>query len=107
MSGSERIITILIAGVATLMTRFLPFVIFKGKKIPPFLDFLGYALPAAVFGMLLVYALKDTVVLSYPFAIPEVLGLLVTTVVYLWKKNTLLSIASGTLFYMFLIQVVL
>ena len=107
MSGSERIITILIAGVATLMTRFLPFVIFKGKKIPPFLDFLGYALPAAVFGMLLVYALKDTVVLSYPFAIPEVLGLLVTTVVYLWKNNTLLSIASGTLFYMFLIQVVL
>ena len=107
MSGSERIITILIAGVATLMTSFLPFVIFKGKKIPPFLDFLGYALPAAVFGMLLVYALKDTVVLSYPFAIPEVLGLLVTTVVYLWKKNTLLSIASGTLFYMFLIQVVL
>ena len=107
MSGSERIITMLIAGVATLMTRFLPFVIFKGKKIPPFLDFLGYALPAAVFGMLLVYALKDTVVLSYPFAIPEVLGLLVTTVVYLWKKNTLLSIASGTLFYMFLIQVVL
>ena len=107
MSGSERIITILIAGVATLMTSFLPFVIFKGKKIPPFLDFLGYALPAAVFGMLLVYALKDTVVLSYPFAIPEVLGLLVTTVVYLWKKNTLLSIASGTLFYMFLIQIVL
>ena len=107
MSGSERIITMLIAGVATLMTRFLPFVIFKGKKIPPFLDFLGYALPAAVFGMLLVYALKDTVVLSYPFAIPEVLGLLVTTVVYLWKKNTLLSIALGTVFYMFLIQVVL
>ena len=107
MSGSERIITILIAGVATLMTRFLPFVIFKGKKIPPFLDFLGYALPAAVFGMLLVYALKDTVVLSYPFAIPEVLGLIVTTAVYIWKKNTLLSIASGTLFYMFLIQVVL
>ena len=107
MSGSERIITMLIAGVATLMTRFLPFVIFKGKKIPPFLDFLGYALPAAVFGMLLVYALKDTVVLSYPFAIPEVLGLIVTTAVYIWKKNTLLSIASGTLFYMFLIQVVL
>ena len=107
MSGSERIITILIAGVATLMTRFLPFVIFKGKKIPPFLDFLGYALPAAVFGMLLVYALKDTVVLSYPFAIPEVLGLIVTTAVYLWKKNTLLSIALGTVFYMFLIQVVL
>ena len=107
MSGSERIITILIAGVATLMTRFLPFVIFKGKKIPPFLDFLGYALPAAVFGMLLVYALKDTVVLSYPFAIPEVLGLIVTTAVYIWKKNTLLSIALGTVFYMFLIQVVL
>ena len=106
MSGSERIITILIAGVATLMTRFLPFVIFKGKKIPPFLDFLGYALPAAVFGMLLVYALKDTVVTSFPFALPEVLGLFVTSIIYLWRKNTLLSIAAGTIFYMFFVHVV-
>lgn len=106
MSGGERIITIIIAGVATLLTRFLPFVVFKGKKIPPFIDYLGYALPVAVFGMLLVYCLKDTVVTSFPFALPEILGLAVTSAIYLWRKNTLLSIAAGTVFYMFLVQVV-
>ena len=106
MTGLERIITVLIAGFATVLTRFLPFVIFKGKKTPKALDYLGFALPCSVFGMLLVYCLKDTVVTSFPFALPEFLGLAVTSAIYLWKKNTLISIAAGTVFYMFLIQVV-
>ena len=106
MTTLEQIVTILIAGFATVLTRFLPFVIFKGKKIPKALDYLGFALPCSVFGMLLVYCLKDTVVTSFPFALPEVLGLAVTSAIYLWKKNTLISIAAGTVFYMFLIQVV-
>lgn len=106
MTTLEQIVTILIAGFATVLTRFLPFVIFKGKKTPKALDYLGFALPCSVFGMLLVYCLKDTVVMSFPFALPEVLGLAVTSAIYLWKKDTLISIAVGTVFYMFLIQVV-
>ena len=106
MTTLEQIVTILIAGFATVLTRFLPFVIFKGKKTPKALDYLGFALPCSVFGMLLVYCLKDTVVTSFPFALPEVLGLAVTSAIYLWKKNTLISIAAGTVFYMFLLQVV-
>lgn len=106
MTGFERILTILIAALATVITRFAPFIIFKGKKTPKALDYLGFALPASVFGMLLVYALKDTVVTSFPFAIPEALGLIMTSIIYLWRKNTLLSIAVGTIFYMFLVQVV-
>lgn len=106
MTRLEQILTILIAGFATLLTRFIPFVIFKGKKIPKALDYLDFALPASIFGMLLVYCLKDTVVTSFPFALPEVLGLAVTSAIYLWKKNTLISIAAGTVFYLFLIQVV-
>lgn len=106
MTILEQIVTIFIAGFATVLTRFLPFVIFKGKKTPKALDYLGFALPCSVFGMLLVYCLKDTVVTSFPFALPEVLGLAVTSAIYLWKKNTLISIAAGTVFYMFLIQVV-
>ena len=106
MTRLEQIVTIFIAGFATLLTRFIPFVIFKGKKIPKALDYLGIALPASVFGMLLVYCLKDTVVTSFPFALPEVLGLAVTSAIYLWKKNTLISIAAGTVFYMLLVLVV-
>ena len=32
MTTLEQIVTILIAGFATVLTRFLPFVIFKGKR---------------------------------------------------------------------------
>ena len=106
MTTLEQIVTILIAGFATVLTRFLPFVIFKGKKTPKALDYLGFALPCSVFGMLLVYCLKDTVVTSFPFALPEVLGLAVTSAIYLWKKNTLISIAAGTVFYIFWVQIV-
>ena len=106
MTTLEQIVTILIAGFATVLTRFLPFVIFKGKKTPKALDYLGFALPCSVFGMLLVYCLKDTRLTSFPFALPEVLSLAVTSAIYVWKKNTLISIAAGTVFYMFLLQVV-
>ena len=75
MTMFYQIVTILIAAVATLLTRFLPFIIFKGKKIPKTLDYLGFALPASVFGMILVCALKDTVVLSYPLPFQRFLGL--------------------------------
>lgn len=106
MNGMERMITIAVAAVATLITRFLPFILFRGRKTPKFLDYIGYALPGSVFGLLLVYALKDTTVLSYPYALPEVLSLGLTSFFYLWKKNTLSAIAIGTVFYMVLVQTV-
>ena len=57
-------------------------------------------------GMLVVYCLKDTTVLSWPYGIPELLACIVVVLLHLWRKNTLLSIAVGTACYMVLIQVV-
>ena len=45
-----------------------------GKKAPDFVRILGKALPAAVMGMLVVYTFKDTIVLSYPYGIPELIA---------------------------------
>ena len=63
-------------------------------------------LPYAIMGMLVVYCLKDTTVLSWPYGIPELLACIVVVLLHLWRKNTLLSIAVGTACYMVLIQVV-
>jgi len=101
----QQIITILLCTAATMLTRFLPFLLFGGKKeVPPIITYLGKALPSAVFAMLVVYCLKNVSLVSSPFGIPEFIGITVTAYVHLWKKNTLLSMFLGTLCYMFLIQ---
>ena len=106
MTLLQQLITIVVAALATLITRFSPFVVFSGKKVPKAVEYLGRALPGAVFGLLLVYCLKDVDLSSYPFGLGEALGVALTAIIYKWGKNTLLSILLGTLFYMFLIQVV-
>ena len=60
MSVGQSIIMIAAIILATVLTRFLPFIIFGGgRPIPDFVNYLGKVLPFAVTGMLVVYSLKD------------------------------------------------
>ena len=69
------VITVAIVVAGTLLTRFGAFLVFPpGKKAPDFVLFLGKALPAAVMGMLVVYTFKETVILAYPYGIPELIA---------------------------------
>ena len=71
-----------------MATRYLPFFIFKeNKKTPEYIQYLGKFLPSAVFGMLVIYCLKNVEVLHGTHGIPEGISILVTTVLHLWKKN--------------------
>ena len=107
MTSTEMVITVAIVVAGTLLTRFGAFLVFPpGKKAPDFVLFLGKALPTAVMGMLVVYTFKDTIVLSYPYGIPELIALLVTVGMHLWKRNMFMSIGAGTVVYMILIQAV-
>ena len=105
MTLAQRLITIGLCALATVLTRFLPFWVFSAKRpAPPLIRYLGQALPGAIFGMLVVYCLKDVSVLSGAHGLPEALALGVTVGLHLWKKQMLLSIAGGTLCYMLLVQ---
>lgn len=107
MTQTQAAITITICAVATLLTRALPFFAFPSHKpTPKYILYLGKVLPFAITGMLIVYCLKDTVVLSYPYGIPELIAIVVVSGIYLLFKNSLLSIAVGTILYMVLVQVV-
>ncbi len=107
MTLSEEIITIAMCVVATIITRFLPFVLFSGKKeTPKFIQYLGKALPAAIFALLVVYCLKNVDFLSQSHGIPEAVSVIVVTLLHLWKRKILLSMAGGTLCYMLLVQFV-
>ncbi len=98
---------IVVMTLATMATRFLPFLIFgENKKTPPLIEYLGKVLPCAVMGMLVVYCLKDVSFLSAPFGLPELIGIAIVALLHLWKRNSLLSIGVGTVCYMLLVQLV-
>ena len=107
MTLSEQIITILILVLVTVFTRAFPFLVFPpGRKTPSYVQYLGRVLPLAVFGMLVVYCIKDVQWCAGTHGLPEVLGIAVTILIHLWRRNMLWSIAGGTLFYIIIIRLV-
>lgn len=104
MTRFQSIITILAVVSGTILTRFLPFILFpEGKTPPKYISYLGTVLPYAVIGFLVVYSLKDAVFSQF-HGIPELLSILLIFLLHKWRKNTLLSIGAGTAFYMYLVQ---
>lgn len=107
VSAGMSFLIILAVALTTFATRVVPFLIFpKGKEIPPIIQYLGKVLTPAVIGMLVVYCLKSTSVITPPHGIPEAIAVSVTALLHVWKRNNLLSIGTGTVLYMVLIQVV-
>ncbi|CVI68549.1 Branched-chain amino acid transport protein (AzlD) [Clostridiales bacterium CHKCI001] len=105
MTVTQQIITIVMVIFGTMLTRFLPFLLFPaGKPTPKYIQYLGKVLPAAVFGMLVIYCLKEVNILSGNHGIPELISIMLVVLLHLWKRQMLLSIAGGTISYMLLIQ---
>ena len=99
---SVAIITLLTAAL-----RFLPFALFgNGRKTPKIIEKLSSMLPYAIMGMLVVYCLKDTSFSSLGGFLPALIASAVVVLLHVWKRNTLLSIISGTVCYMLLVQLV-
>lgn len=105
MTLTQQIITIGVVVLGTMLTRFLPFLFFPaGKPTPKYIQYLGKVLPAAVFGMLIIYCLKNVSVFSGSHALPELISIAAVIALHLWKRQMLLSIAGGTVLYMLLVQ---
>ncbi|MDO4289576.1 MAG: branched-chain amino acid transporter permease [Eubacterium sp.] len=107
MTLTQQIITIAMVVLGTMLTRFLPFLVFPaGKPTPKYIQYLGKVLPSAVFGLLIIYCLKSVSLFSGSHAIPELISIALVIGLHLWKRQMLLSIAGGTIFYMLLVQFV-
>jgi branched-subunit amino acid transport protein AzlD len=107
MTVTQQAITIGMVIFGTVLTRALPFLIFPASKpTPQFVQYLGRVLPPAVLGLLVIYCLKDVNFLSGFHGAPELICIAAVTVLHLWKKKMLLSIAAGTILYMVLVQTV-
>ena len=101
----HALLVILVMGAATLLTRLLPVLIFgRGEKVPDFVMYLGRVVPYTAMGLLIVYCLRDVSFLSGSRGLPEAVALGIVAASYLWKRNTIASVVSGTLVYMLLVQ---
>lgn len=107
MTITQSVITIIFVVLGTMLTRFLPFLLFPDNKTPPeSIKFLGKVLPYAVMGLLVVFSLKDVSIVSGSYGVPEAIAIIFIVILHNLKRNTLLSIAGGTILYMVLVQLV-
>ena len=107
MTLTQQIITIAMVVLGTMITRFLPFLIFPpGKETPKYIQYVGKVLPAAVFGLLVIYCLRSVDLFSGSHGLPEALSIALVIALHVWKRQMLLSIAGGTVCYMLLVQLV-
>lgn len=105
MTLNQSLISIFIIVFGTMLTRFLPFIIYGDKRpLSPFVQYLGKVLPTAAIGLLVIYALKDTQILQHPYGIPEALAIGAIIIVHRLWRQSLLSIGTGTILYMVLVQ---
>lgn len=95
-----------VMALVTALLRFLPFLTLGKREPPAWLDTLGKRLPYAIMGMLVVYCLKDVSVLTLGGWLPALIACAVVAGLYIWRRNTLLSIVAGTVCYMILVQAV-
>ena len=103
----QALIIIALLAFGTVITRFLPFIFFpNAASAPRYVYYLGKVLPTAAISLLVVYCLRYIEFTTAPHGIPEAFSIIIVAALHIWKKNTLISIAVGTLIYMILVQFV-
>jgi Predicted branched-chain amino acid permeases (azaleucine resistance) len=107
LTPGQTFIIICMITIGTMITRFLPFIVFQGTNLNnSYISYLGQVLPYSVIGLLVVYCLKSVNFKSPTYWIPEAIAVICIIALQYWKENSLLSIGVGTVIYMLLVQFV-
>lgn len=104
MSGIEIYIAIAIMAVVNFFTRVFPFLFFRKNELPSYVVFIEKFFPAVIMTILIVYSVKDVNFSLVPYGLKEIGGITFTAILHIVFKNYLVSIFSGTIFYMALVQ---
>ena len=106
LSTTQIFLLIFFPGLITQILRALPFVVFGRRAISPTIRTLGATLPFAIMAVLVVYCLKSIPTGSLKENLELLAAVLLVAGLHLTKKNTVLSISVGTVFYMVLVHLV-
>ncbi len=93
----------LVMAISTYLTRLTPFLMFTPGKENAKLNFVAKNTPPMVMMILVIYMLKEVDYLSTEIFY-TLFALAVTVGLQILKRNALLSIVSGTIIYMFFVQ---
>ena len=104
MQDSYIIGAIIVAALATFTTRVIPFLLFRTKEPSALIKYIELNMPVMIMVILVFYALKDVKWESYPYGLPEIIGVGLAIMLHLRFKNGLLSIFVATFVYMLLVQ---
>lgn len=104
MSWNEVFVAIAVVTLGTMITRFLPFIVFREQNA--LMNYLSKLLPAAAMAMLVVYSFKDVNIFTGSHGLPEFIAGILTILLQIFVKNVLVSMAAGTVCYMYLVQYV-
>ena len=101
------LLSVAVCCLCTFALRAIPFALFGGKQtMPPAVRRLARMLPAAIIAVLVVYCLKSLPAADAANAAVTLGSVAAVVLLHLWKKNTLLSIAGGTILYMALLRLI-
>ena len=92
MNTGHSILLIAIASGITFLIRAFPFLVFKKRQMP------------AIIAVLVIYCLKGPLTVLGTETIAAVIAIAGVVILHLWKRNTLLSVAAGTVLYMIFIR---
>ncbi len=107
MPVSHSVLIVAICAVCTFITRVIPFGLFRGnRKMPESVAKLAHLLPPAIIAVLVVYCLKGIPSQDMATNAVTLASVAVVVILHLWRKNTLLSIGAGTVFYMIALRLI-
>lgn len=104
MSSYELYIAIAIMSIVNYFTRFFPFLFFRKNDLPWYILYIEKYFPSVIMTILIAYTLKDINFTQVPYGLKELSGIAFTAVLHIILKNYLISIFTGTIFYMGLVQ---
>lgn len=107
LTPTQATLSVAVMALVTFLTRAAPFLLFdRGDQPPKWVLSLGRILPPAIIAMLVVYCLRGLSFVSPGLWAPHLIASVVVVALQ-WKfKNDLVSIFTGTVLYMVLVQAV-
>lgn len=92
---------ILVAAVATFLTRLMPFAFLGKHSSHPLAQHLGRYLPAGIMAVLVAIFLPRAANWAAPvFGLDALVPAVLVVILHLWRRNALLSMLAGTICYM-------
>ena len=104
MNTGHSILLIAIASGITFLIRAFPFLVFRKRQMPAFLKDIDVTIPTSILAVLVISCLQGPLPALGTEPIGEVIVIAGVVILHLWKRNTLLSVAAGTVLYMIFIR---